>query len=193
MGGWKMKKMPIIETKRLILRPFNLSDAKDVQRLAGHERVYETTLNIPHPYEDGMAEEWISKHQEFFEKEQEIALAITDKKSGNLVGGLSLFPNRRFDRAEVAYFIGYEFWNNGFATEALKGIIEFGFKNLNLNRIYAMYFINNKASGKVMKKAGMRYEGLFRQHLKKGDKYYDLEYYGILKEDYDQQIENEIK
>ena len=65
-----MKEIPTLETERLVLRPFGLHDAADVQRLAGDRAIADTTLNIPHPYEDGMAEEWIFKHQDAFDKDQ---------------------------------------------------------------------------------------------------------------------------
>jgi hypothetical protein len=55
-----------LRTKRLILRPFSLVDAPDVMRLAGDRRVYETTLLIPYPYSEGIAESWISTHQAVF-------------------------------------------------------------------------------------------------------------------------------
>ncbi len=78
-----MTKLPYIETDRLILRPFNLEDAKEVQRLAGDIEIAKTTLHIPHPYEDGMAEEWISRHVEAYERGISLTLAITDKKKKN--------------------------------------------------------------------------------------------------------------
>ena len=53
---------PTLKTERLVLRPFTLDDAKQVQKLAGDRQIASTTLNIPHPYEDGMAEEWIGNH-----------------------------------------------------------------------------------------------------------------------------------
>lgn len=57
-----MKKQPILETQRLILRPFSLDDAADVKRLAGERVIAENTYSVPHPYESGVAEKWISKH-----------------------------------------------------------------------------------------------------------------------------------
>ena len=75
MGG-----IPTIETKRLTLRPFTLADAKEVQRLAGDWEVASTTLEIiPHPYEDGMAEEWIKTHQDDYAKGEKVTLAITHR------------------------------------------------------------------------------------------------------------------
>ena len=62
-----MAQRPTLETLRLILRPFDPADAKDVQRLAGDRATAETTTNISHPYEDGAAEEWIATHQARFD------------------------------------------------------------------------------------------------------------------------------
>jgi hypothetical protein len=63
-----MKEIPRLETERLILLPFGTSDAAEVMRLAGDRAIADTTTHIPHPYEAGMAEEWISRHQETFDK-----------------------------------------------------------------------------------------------------------------------------
>src|SRR5262252_1209729 len=71
-----MKERPTLETTRLILRPFTLGDARDVQRLAGDREVASTTLNVPHPYEDGMAEQWIGTHQEKYERGELVNFAI---------------------------------------------------------------------------------------------------------------------
>ena len=85
-----MKECPAIETARLLLRPFELSDAKDVQCLAGDRAIADTTLNIPHPYEDGMAEEWIGERQESFKKGETVDFAITHRLDRFFIGGISL-------------------------------------------------------------------------------------------------------
>ena len=79
-----------IETERLILRPFNLDDAPEVQRQAGNRAVADTTLNIPYPYEEGMAEAWIGTHKERFEDGKGVIFAVTLKDSGILVGSIGI-------------------------------------------------------------------------------------------------------
>jgi RimJ/RimL family protein N-acetyltransferase len=182
-----MSQRPTLETERLILRPFDMKDAKDVQRLAGARDVASTTLNIPHPYEDGRAEDWISTHQGVFDEGKGIVFAITSKPDGALVGAISLMGiNRRDLKAELGYWIGKPFWNQGFCTEAGRAVLEYGFKILGLNRIFARHLSRNPASGRVMEKLGMIYEGRRRQDTRKWDVFEDVEFYGILKSDWEQ-------
>jgi RimJ/RimL family protein N-acetyltransferase len=177
-----MKERPTIETKRLVLRPFELSDAKDVQLLAGDRAIADTTLNIPHPYEDDMAEEWISTHQPKFETGELSNFAIVLRSSGKLIGAIGLRIVPRFERAELGYWIGKPFWKNGYCTEAAHAVLQYGFAVLKLNRIHASHFTRNPASGRVMQKIGMVHEGRARQHAKRWDMFEDLEFYGILRE-----------
>jgi len=67
---------PQLETERLLLRPFTLADAADVQRLAGDPEIAATTLRIPHPYEDGIAEQWLAEMPARFEKNEEVVFAV---------------------------------------------------------------------------------------------------------------------
>ena len=71
-----MPERPTLTTARLVLRPFTVADALDVQQLAGAREVASTTLLIPHPYEPGMAEQWISTHQERYERGELVSFAI---------------------------------------------------------------------------------------------------------------------
>jgi len=177
-----MKERPTIETERLLLRPFELSDARDVQRLAGDKAIAATTLSIPHPYEDGMAEEWISTHQAKFEAGTLSNFAVVLRASDELIGAIGLVIVPRFERAELGYWIGRPYWKNGYCTEAGQAVLQYGFSILKLNRIHASCLTCNPASGKVMQKMGMAHEGCARQHVKRWDKFEDLELYGLLKE-----------
>ena len=185
-----MKKRLQFETKRLFLRPFELSDAPRVKELAGDKAIADTTLTIPHPYEDGMAEEWISTHQPRFEAGELVNYAITLKSTQELIGAIGLAINKRFNRAELGYWIGKGYWNNGYCTEAAKVMLEYGFSKLDLHKITATHITRNSASGNVMRKLGMRKEGCFREHVIKWEKFEDVVSYGILRKDYEAYHQN---
>lgn len=177
-------KQPIIETKRLKLRPFQLSDSKRVQELAGDTKIAKTTLNIPHPYEDGIAEAWISTHKNDLVDGKNISYAIIEKNTDKLIGAISLMNmNNAHRKAELGYWIGVPYWNKGYCTEAARTIIELGFKELNLNRIHTVAFASNNGSWRVMEKIGMVYEGIRRQDVIKDGIPRDLKCYGILRKD----------
>jgi RimJ/RimL family protein N-acetyltransferase len=172
---------PTISTSRLVLRPFQIEDAKRVQQLAGHPLVAATTATIPHPYSDGIAESWIGQHLKWFQTGQGVQFAIVSRSLNTLIGCIDLSISAHQSRAELGYWIGVDFWNQGYCTEAAKAVIHFGFTNLNLNKITSRHLSSNPSSGKVMIKAGMRKEGLLRSEFLKNGQFHDLEVYGILR------------
>lgn len=180
-----MKTAPILHTERLILRSFKLEDAQDVQRLAGDRDIAATLTRMPHPYRDGMAAKWIRSCYEKFAKDEALNFAITLRTDRNLIGGIGLRLDQENENGELGYWIGKPYWNCGYCTEAAKAVVAYSFEVLKLNRIHAKYFKRNSASGRVMEKIGMQYEGCFRQHIKKWDTFEDLMGYGMLKTDYD--------
>ncbi|MCJ7707764.1 MAG: GNAT family N-acetyltransferase, partial [Anaerolineales bacterium] len=95
-----MIEQPILGTPRLVLRRFALADAPDVQRLAGERDIARYTLSIPHPYADGMAEQWIGSHDERLASGQGTAFAITLRSGGLLIGAIGLEINQEHHRAE---------------------------------------------------------------------------------------------
>ena len=179
-----MKNLPILNTERLILRMPTLEDARDVQHLAGDFDIALLIPGIPHPYEDGMAEVWIYSCCNKYEKNESLNFAITLRTSGNLIGAIELGINPENERGELGYWIGKPYWNRGYATEAAKVVVGYGFEVLQLNRIHAYHFKQNTGSGRVLEKIGMCYEGCRRQHIKKWDNFEDVMEYGILKTDY---------
>lgn len=174
--------MPTLRTERLVLRPFSPADAPTVQRLAGDREVASTTLTIPHPYEDGMAEAWIEGRAIDWAEKKALTLAVTTEADG-LVGAIGLHLKLEHLRAELGYWIGVPFWNRGYATEAAEAVIKFGFDELGLNRIEAHHFSRNPASGRVMEKLGMTLEGVRREHVLKDDELEDLALYAVLSSD----------
>ncbi|WP_189941725.1 GNAT family N-acetyltransferase [Sulfuriferula thiophila] len=176
-----MNSCPELNTQRLLLRPFMLSDAGDVQRLAGDCRIADMTQNVPHPYEDGAAECWISGHALQFATGNSVTFAIVLQASGELVGCIGLRIKRDFDNAELGYWIGCPYWGQGYCTEAGEAVIEYAFTELGMNRIHATHFSRNQASGRVMEKLGMQMEGMLRQHVKKCGQYEDVVVRGLLR------------
>jgi RimJ/RimL family protein N-acetyltransferase len=179
-----MKERPTLETTRLILRPFTLGDARDVQRLAGDREIASTTLNVPHPYEDGMAEQWIGTHQEKYERGELVNFAIVRRVDNALIGAIGLRINQQHTHAELGYWIGKPYWNTGYGTEAARAVVAYGFERCGLHRIHASHLTRNPASGRVLQKIGMRYEGCLRQHVNKWEVFEDLALYGILQSEY---------
>jgi ribosomal-protein-alanine N-acetyltransferase len=181
-----MKPQPTLETERLILRPYRLEDAAELQRLIGERDVVSTMTNVPHPYEDGIAEEWISDRKESFEKGKTVDLAITHRQEGYLIGGISLNDiDRQSERAEIGYWLGKPYWRQGYGTEAARAIVKYGFETLGLNRISGKHFVRNPASGHILQKIGMQHEGHQQQAFKKWGRFEDWELYGIVKSDYE--------
>ena len=180
-----MREQPILETARLFLRPFALTDAPAVQSLAGAAEVADTTLNLPHPYEDGIAEQWISGHRERFDSGSAVIYAITRRADERLLGVISLMDiSARHRRAELGYWLGAPFWSQGYTTEAAAALVRYGFSELGLHKIIAAHFTRNPASGRVMQKIGMIGEGLQRQHVCKNDTFEDHAIYGLLAEEW---------
>jgi [ribosomal protein S5]-alanine N-acetyltransferase len=104
---------PEITTERLLLRQFRQSDALLVQKLAGDEAIAATALNIPHPFEDGMAEEWIATHQPDWEAGKAANFAIVLRQKPILVGAVGLSLNSANEEAELGYWIGKPYWGQG--------------------------------------------------------------------------------
>lgn len=178
--------LPTITTQRLVLRPFSLTDASTVQRLAGAYEVAAMTLNIPHPYPDGMAEEWITSHGPAWETKTHLTLAITLRttvQDPQAIGAIGLGLCLEHRRAELGYWLGLPYWNQGYTTEAAGALVNFGFDNLSLHRIEAGHYRGNPASGRVMQKLGMQQEGILRQHTLRFGKFEDRVVYGLLASD----------
>ncbi|NLT72630.1 MAG: GNAT family N-acetyltransferase [Chloroflexi bacterium] len=179
-----MGTLPTLTTARLVLRPFSPGDAPSVRELAGAYEVAAYTLSMPHPYPEGAAEAWIAGHDAAWEEGREGTWAITCRPEGNLMGAISLRQNAQHRHAEIGYWITVPQWNKGFMTEAAQAVVDFGFAEMGLMRIYATHCARNPASGRVMQKIGMSREGVLRQHVLRWGVPQDLVYYGILREEW---------
>lgn len=172
----------ILETARLKLRPYSTADIAQLVPLIGAHEVAATTLRIPHPYTETDAKAFLAM---MAENPHRIWLAITLRSDGRQIGGMGLTVDTQHQHAELGYWLGVPYWRQGYATEAAREALRHGFENLHLHRIFASHFKNNPASGRVLKKLGMRYEGCQREHIKKWDQFLDSELYGMLRSDWE--------
>lgn len=129
-----------------------LDHAPAVQKLASHPKIAETT-NLPQPYPPNGAASWILSSMPRRVAGVEYSFAIIRDRDQTLVGVTSLM-NVGQGEAELGYWIGHPFWGNGYATEANRQIIQFGFDTVDLDRIYARPLLRNHASCRVLDKIG---------------------------------------
>lgn len=171
-----------LETERLLLRVPTHEDAAAIQRVVNHPDIAKMTMNIPYPYPDDGAKTWIKSLTA--SESQHYSFLIILKETGEIIGSIGIHPHERFSRAEIGYWLGINYWNKGYMSEACRRIIDFGFETLGLERIQAGYFTDNIASLRVMEKAGMRYECTLRSYVQKNDTDRDIAYCAIIREDW---------
>ncbi|GAC1436877.1 MAG: GNAT family protein [Chloroflexota bacterium] len=175
-----MTAIPTLRTDRLLLRPFTPRDAPTVRLLAGAAEVAATTLHIPHPYPAGAAEAWIDGHAEAAAAGRAMTWAIARDAGSAVLGAIGIHPVAAHNRAEIGYWLGVPYWGQGYMTEAARRVVAFGFEEIGLHRVQATCLPRNKASSRVMEKAGMTYEGLLRGYVRKAGVYEDLAMYAVL-------------
>ena len=177
---------PIIETERLILRSLKMTDAQAIfDNWLSDERISDNRVSAAHK----SVSETIKKLEKIvnnYSKNDFCWWGIEQKVNGELIGEIDLYDfDNETGNCEVSYSIGYEWWNKGYATEALRAVVDFGFRQMNVHKIAAAHNTDNPASGKVMTKVGMVQEGVIRHMIRNSNNQYkDCAVYGILQEDY---------
>jgi RimJ/RimL family protein N-acetyltransferase len=175
-----MPELRTLETTRLKLRPYRETDIPELLPLIGAREVAATTLRIAHPYTEREASDFLAHTRE----PGKIWLAITLRSNGRQIGGVGLRVEDQHQHAELGYWLGVPYWGQGYATEAAREMMRYGFEELRLHRICASHFKHNAASGRILTKLGMRHEGCRREHLRKWDRFVDSELYGILRREW---------
>ena len=146
--------MKEIRTERLLIKTPEIVDKFELTQLINDKDVIKWLSEIPFPYTLCHAEEFIERSRERVLKQESYNFMIFQDKK--MIGGVGLseFNNKS---CQVGYWLGKKYWGNGFATEALKSILDFGFDQLNLEKIYAAYKIGNEGSIRVLNKSGFEY------------------------------------
>ncbi len=170
-----------------MLRPFTLSDAPQVQQLAGDPLVADMTDCLPSPYRDGLAEAWIASLDETFAQGRNATFAVLGRAEDRLVGCVELDFNPMEPEAELSYWLGQPFWGHGYATEACRTALRFAFRDCGLQRVFAYHFTRNPASGSVMRKLGMARERFVAQYPLLQNKREDVIVHGLSRKQYESQ------
>lgn len=145
-----------IETERLILRPFQLTDSKRVTELAGEKIIADMTSNIPYPYELDMAEYWIGTHSRRMAESNGAIYAITLKGDDTIIGAVSI-PKIEKGFGSLGYWLGIPYWGRGIAFEASYALIDYCKRHHELRELEVIHLAENKRSKSVIDKLGVTY------------------------------------
>ncbi len=161
---------PILITERLQLSPPVDADLEQLVFLLNESPDFsKNTLTMPYPYTKENGEFWIQLSENGLKNNDAVILAIRNRETAEIIGGIGLHITANHHKAEVGYWLGQSFWNQGYSTEALQCVLKYGFTQLNLHKIYASHFLYNPASGRIMEKCGMQKEAiLVGEYFKEG-------------------------
>lgn len=172
----------VLETERLILRPFTVNDAEDMFRNWANSETVTKFLTWPAHQSIDMSklilECWISGYSDL----SKYQWCIEYKENHQAIGSFGVVHlEENIEAMEIGYCIGEEYWYKGITAEAFQRVIQFLFEEVSCNRIFARYDANNPNSGKVMKKSGLLYEGILMEAGKNNTGICDVVVCGITK------------
>ena len=178
-------RLPVLETEDLVLRKPLRRDAKDIFRYASDEQVARYVLWEPHR---SLAETrgFIRELRSRIRAGCPSSWAVVLRETGTVIGTIGfVWYSAENHSAELGYSFAREYWNRGFATQALKAVIDVSFRSLPLNRLEAQHDVRNPASGRVMQKSGLRQEGILRGRILNKGEYVDVALWSILRSDWE--------
>lgn len=185
MVDWLMGSyMPTLETERLRLRRLTMRDAQDIYEYSRDPQVARHVLWDAHR-SIGEAKAYLRFMLRKYRCGEPASWGIEYKQTGRVLGTIGyMWIQQENSAAEVGYSLARDWWNRGIMTEALQAVLRHAFEELHLNRVEAIYEVENPASGAVMRKCGMKPEGILRQKLYNKGRYVDVEMCAILREEY---------
>ena len=176
----------VLETERLILRKFAMTDAEAAFKNWTSSDAVTKYLRWETHADVSVTREYIAYQLEQYKTPDHYDWMITLKESGEPIGSIGAVDiKEEICAVEVGYCIGEKWWRRGFTSEALARVIEFFFKEVGANRVWSEHDVNNPNSGKVMLKCGLKYEGTLRQADRNNMGLCDTAVYGIIAEEYE--------
>lgn len=173
--------MKLAENKTFTLRTIQKGDEFDIAKNANDKIISRNTLAIPYPYTVQDAKKWISaclKDEKKKERENLVFVIVINKE---VVGAVGIHHIKKNHRAEIGYWLARKCWGKGIMPKAVKIVTDFGFKKLNLRRLYAGVFPFNPPSMKVLEKNGYKLEGILKKAVNKKGKILDEYMYAKVK------------
>lgn len=156
------------------IRKFRKGDEESLRKNINDKEIYKNTLTVPHPYKKKDAKNWVKHNIKLDKIKNPNEINFVVDINGQVAGSIGFIKiDRKNNNAEVSYWLAKRYWNKGIMTNAVKKAVRFGFEKLKLVRVYAFTFVFNRASQKVLKKAGFQFEGKLIKNVKKKGKYYD--------------------
>jgi ribosomal-protein-alanine N-acetyltransferase len=179
---------PNLTTRRLILRRIMPGDAESLFAILSDEETMEFYGHEPHQSIDDTIDV-IRQIEERYARKEALRWGIILQGEDRLIGSCSLFHfDESFDCAETGYELNRAFWGKGIMTEAMSTVLTFGFNELGLHRIEAVIDIANEHSKNLLLKLGFTYEGNLRQRFPFRDQFLDEHYFGLLKDEWQEQV-----
>lgn len=174
-----------LETDRLVLRKYKITDADDMfNNWATRENVTRYLTWTPYTNVDDV-KCFLNYCISQYDNEENYNWCIELKENSQAIGSISVVSLRNdIDEASVGYCLGEDYWHKGIMTEAFTKVIDFLFNEIGVNRIEATHDTRNPNSGKVMAKCGLLYEGTRKQGAVNVSGICDSVIYGLTKEDY---------
>src|SRR5215510_5912237 len=172
----------VIEGRIINLRTLRNSDAYSIYKNANDREVTMYT-RLPYPYKLKYAHDFVRLSQEHYNEKTAFELGIESKKTEEIIGMISL-GNIDYEHrsGEVGYWLGNQYWRRGITKEALSLILDFGFSNLELNRIHAKVLHPNLASIRLLQSAGFRYESRVRKSVFRDGRWFDELIFAVVDE-----------
>lgn len=165
---------------KIKIRKIRLSDSKDSAKCISNKEIIKQITGTPYPCSFTYAKKEILKSLKNWKTKKAYHFAIL--ADGKFAGELFLEnPDKTNKIYEIGYYVGRDYWGRGIATEAIKQATKFGFNQLKLVRIWAGTFTDNPASGKALKKAGYKLEGIKRKSDFWKGKYVDSLMWGMIR------------
>jgi ribosomal-protein-alanine N-acetyltransferase len=184
-----------LETNRLILRKFDFDDVEDMFYNWASDKDVTLSLSWQAHSNIEMTKKVLNRWIKCYDNLESYKWAIETKDNNTLIGNISLINvDNRLEKCEIGYCISKPYWNRGIVTEAFKRVISFAFDEISFNRIGGRHQVGNVASGRVMEKCGLKYEGCLREISKNNvGEFVDCKYYSILKKDYLNPKKNDVQ